>query len=273
MQHYNYSCPHCTGECSVEESLTNNNVICPACSGEFFATPPEGNSQVILPEKVPFFKAGRKKLLQEKLGELVADGELSAQDKDTLNRMALMMDVKLADMDDIRRGAFISEFKPLQERIQFSGHMRDEDQVELEALQRKFGINLEMNEEFQVYRQTYLLEEKGELPPPVYTAFDFGPTERAYFVIRTSWHQERSQNRVAQVTPLASGLLYITSKRVFFDGQNRNCSIHFGKILQAGSYRDCLKIEKSTGKDDYFPMAIPGSRFCAALIRALGGRS
>jgi len=83
---YNYVCPECSNECSVPESLTGQNLICPNHSHEFFATPPillqtasspslpEGfQNHVTLPEKLPFFKGGRRKILEEKFDELVKD--------------------------------------------------------------------------------------------------------------------------------------------------------------------------------------------------------
>ena len=63
----------------MPESMTSQNLICPHCSQEFFATPPEQTSatpppipgeiqtHTALPEKLPFFKFGRKKILEAKL--------------------------------------------------------------------------------------------------------------------------------------------------------------------------------------------------------------
>src|SRR5260221_11760589 len=88
---YSYTCPNCSQECSVEEQLAGQNVVCPHCSQEFFATPPDGNSEVILPEKLPFFKSGRRKILEERIQDLVADGEMSKVDEDTLKRTAALL--------------------------------------------------------------------------------------------------------------------------------------------------------------------------------------
>ena len=37
---YNYTCPHCSQEFSVEEQLTGQNVVCPNCSQESSPSPP-----------------------------------------------------------------------------------------------------------------------------------------------------------------------------------------------------------------------------------------
>jgi hypothetical protein len=54
------------------------------------------------------------------------------------------------------------------------------------------------------------------------------------------------------MTQLDAGHLYVTSKRVFFDGAKRNISIPLGKITNFIVFKDGLQIEKETGKDPYF---------------------
>src|SRR5580700_689664 len=88
---YDYTCPNCSKVCSVPQSMTGQDVVCPSCSQEFFATPPElpGSTptppplstefppHVALPEKLPFFKSGRRKILAEKYDQLICAGELN----------------------------------------------------------------------------------------------------------------------------------------------------------------------------------------------------
>lgn len=54
------------------------------------------------------------------------------------------------------------------------------------------------------------------------------------------------------MTQLDTGTLYVTSKRVFFDGTKKNISIPFGKITKFTVFKDGLQIEKEAGKDLYF---------------------
>lgn len=54
------------------------------------------------------------------------------------------------------------------------------------------------------------------------------------------------------MTQLDTGKLYITSKRVFFDGTNKNISISLGKIINFTVFKDGLQIEKGSGRDPYF---------------------
>src|SRR5687767_5028586 len=54
------------------------------------------------------------------------------------------------------------------------------------------------------------------------------------------------------MTQLDTGNLYVTNKRVFFDGTKKNISIPLGKITQFTVFKDGVQIEKEAGKDPYF---------------------
>jgi hypothetical protein len=54
---------------------------------------------------------------------------------------------------------------------------------------------------------------------------------------------------------LDSGVLYITNKRVLFDGLKKTTSINLNKILNYKLYQDALVIEKDSGKDQIFEFA------------------
>ncbi|OFW28584.1 MAG: hypothetical protein A3H97_05075 [Acidobacteria bacterium RIFCSPLOWO2_02_FULL_65_29] len=54
------------------------------------------------------------------------------------------------------------------------------------------------------------------------------------------------------MTQLDTGNLYVTSKRVFFDGTKKNVSIPLGKIIKFTVFKDGLQIEKEAGKDPFF---------------------
>jgi hypothetical protein len=54
------------------------------------------------------------------------------------------------------------------------------------------------------------------------------------------------------MTQLDSGTLYVTSKRLFFDGTKKNVSIPLGKVSKFTVFKDGLQVEKETGKDPYF---------------------
>src|SRR5258706_7110425 len=137
---YNYTCPLCSQECSIPETLTGQNVVCPHCSQEFFATLPDSSTQIILPEKLPFFKSGRRKILEERLKELVADGELSEQDEQTLHKTAILLGLEQSDLDELEKRGFLNEFGIIQRRMEQSWQLTDQDLEEIEAVRKKYGV-------------------------------------------------------------------------------------------------------------------------------------
>lgn len=54
------------------------------------------------------------------------------------------------------------------------------------------------------------------------------------------------------LTPLDTGTLYITNRRLLFDGSKKSTTIHLGKIINFTSYRDGIAVEKESGKDQVF---------------------
>jgi hypothetical protein len=72
-----------------------------------------------------------------------------------------------------------------------------------------------------------------------------------------------------EMTPLSGGLLYVTSKRLLFNGQSRNTTITLKKIVDGHVYTDSLKIEKSTGKPDLFAMSSFEARYILGLVGKL----
>jgi hypothetical protein len=73
----------------------------------------------------------------------------------------------------------------------------------------------------------------------------------------------------AQITALSAGTLFITSKRLLFSGDARSTTIGLKKIVDGHVYSDCLKIEKNTGKPDFFSMDAAQARFILSLVGAL----
>jgi hypothetical protein len=286
---YNYTCPSCSQECAVALSFTGANVLCPNCSQDFFATPPDTSTEVIVPEKLPFFKFGKRKLLEERLEELVADGEMSDSDENVLHKTALMLGLDVAEVEKLEEKKFIAAFVPIQRRIEKSWQLTDYHLQEIEALQKKFAVkHFTIEGHAKLFRQIYLLETKNQFPEPVQADLMLDANETAYVSISSTWHQTRVKNRgyagasvsiptgikgvrfrfgqyapvrTEEITALSGGMLYVTNKRVLFHGTSRNTKVELKKIADATMYSDCVKIEKYTGKPDFFSMnADPGPR-------------
>jgi len=118
-------------------------------------------------------------------------------------------------------------------------------------------------------------------------------TEIAVFEINTAWNQTRAQRRgyagasvsipsgikgvrfrfgnyqpitSQEITELDRGILVVTNKRLYFKGQSRNTKVDYSKIIDATIFTDSLKIDKQTGKDDWFTMNAVQARYISSII-------
>jgi hypothetical protein len=117
-------------------------------------------------------------------------------------------------------------------------------------------------------------------------------SEEVYHRVSTTWHQTRVNNytfagpsisipiikgvryRIASydfarreaITPLSSGILYITSKRLLFAGESRNTSINLSRIVNLQIYKGALEVQKNTGKPDLFSMEAAQASYITTMI-------
>jgi hypothetical protein len=147
-----------------------------------------------------------------------------------------------------------------------------------------------------LFRTIYLIEVKGKLPPPIQSDVLLNASEFAYYGLASTWQQIRSRIRgysgasisvptgikgmrfrfggyspirTEEMTPLATGTLYVTSQRLLFKGGSRSTTISLKKVIDAHVFLDAIRIEKAAGKADYFSMTVTEARYIVALIGAL----
>lgn len=302
---FTYTCPICAMDCSVVESLTGRNIICPNCRQEFYASPISQSStapsriRYTLPAKLPFFKSGRKQLLAARLEELVAAGEFDEAFRQELDCMATDLGLTQSDVNELQQEQLNKEFQPIKLRIQSVLMLTDADEKDIHRLEKKYGSKLVLGINAEILRASYMMATKGRLPMPIQTGLMLGESEIVYHMTRTTWHQTRASNysfagtsisipiirgvryriasydvaRTEAMTPLSSGMLYVTSKRLLFVGESRNATIIVSRIINLQIFKDALQIEKSAGKSDLFSMKAEEAVYITTmigLIRQLG---
>ena len=64
----------------------------------------------------------------------------------------------------------------------------------------------------------------------------------------------RESHRVTseQLRPLDAGILFITSKRLLFNGTKKSTSIPLRRVIHFTLYSDAIQIEKDSGRDEFF---------------------
>jgi len=237
-----------------------------------------------------------KEFLDAKVSELIAHGPIDDAIEAKLAGFALALGLKKSDATDILAQRFTKEFEPIKQHMESSFVLTDSDLDEIETLKKKYNANLMLSGTAPLFRAIYLLEAKHELPPPISVDIFLEANETCYYTVPTTWHQARVQTRgysgtsislptgvrgvrfrlggytpvrAEQITALSAGTLFVTSKRLLFTGDARSTTIGLKKIVDGHVYSDCVKIEKNTGKPDFFSMNAPQARFILSLVGVL----
>jgi len=230
------------------------------------------------------------------MAELVADGELDKRDDGELKELAHKLQLNDADFEKIKEPKFLEEFAPLKKRIEASWQATDEDLDAIKFLEKKYDIELDMGGDINLMRSIYLLEVKQQQPQPIKVNVMLDGDESAFYSVSTTWQQMRTTKQgysgvsvsmpsgikgvrfrvgnytpmlSTDLTPLSDGVLYVTSKRILFNGQMQSTTITLKKIIDCEVFQDGLKVEKQTGKPDWFSMALRDARYIYALVNAL----
>ena len=200
-------------------------------------------------------------------------------------------------MEEVEKEAFFDEFDIIKKRMESTWYFTDVDAAEIDALKRKYGVkDFTLQGTAALFRSIYLLEAKGHLPQPVQTQVLLNSNELAYYSINSTWNQLRVKTQGYTGTslsmptglkgvrfrfggytpiqnrrnhPLSSGTLYVTCQRLLFKGDSRSTTINLKKVVDGHIYTDALRVEKGTGKADYFSMNAAEARYILALIGAL----
>src|SRR5437773_3400083 len=255
-----FKCPTCGQHISATYAQIGVTAPCPNCKTAVTVPARQDDDQTVfvLPTKLPFLKSHGKKILEVKVSELVSLGPIDESIEAKLQDFAVALGLEKADATAVLTGRFTTELEPIKRRMESSFVLTDADLEEIEALKKKYNVNLTFSGTAPLCRAIYLLESRHELPPPVSVDLFLDANETCYYTTPTTWHQSRVQTRgysgtsvslptgirgvrfrfggytpvrTEQMTPLAAGTLLVTSKRLLFNGDSRNTTISLKKIV------------------------------------------
>ena len=82
-----------------------------------------------------------------------------------------------------------------------------------------------------------------------------GPSGRIRIMKGLSWrygYVNVSRVTSEELRQIDTGTLYVSNKRLLFNGQGKNLNVPYKKIIQFTLYTNGLQIERDTGRDQYF---------------------
>jgi hypothetical protein len=235
----------------------------------------------------------------------VADGRLSKEEEVFLNKLAdtLELPKELANKISAEaRGSFVENYV---KHIISDQRMSPVEEQELQAISRSLNVTLTLNEQTKEQLRKlklYWAIENLDLPV-IHPNIVLQKTEVCHMITqRVNWYELRSVRqrtsysgystsfRIAKgfylrsgsyssqsysvdaMTLIDTGTLYLTNKRIIFDGTKRNSNIRIDKILNFTPYTDGVEIGKETGKSPTLQMSQNADIFCMMLERLLNER-
>lgn len=223
-------------------------------------------------------------IYSKSLADALEDGHLSPEKRDRLDRTSASFGLPAARTQAIYKDQVTRLVKLTFDRMTADRRITGDEETRWKAMAENLGVTFEHNAETNALIERFKLLariEEGDLPvlsPPI--KLQRGETCHASFTcthneIRTRTTSHRysgptasirimkgvrwrlGQVAVQRVTreemvQIDSGTLYVTNKRLLFDGAKKNTVINLSKILHFTVFSDGLKIEKDSGKDQYF---------------------
>jgi len=223
-------------------------------------------------------------LYANSLAGALADGRITADERSRLDAIASSFDLPPNRVQDIYKSQVLKLLQWTFNQMLTDHRVTDDEESHLREMAANLGVNMTHGAETQrLYDRCRLLAqiEAGQLPEmrvgitlqrgetchasldcthneirKQTTSYRYsGPTASVKIIGPIRWRfGQVSVQRISRdvMTQLDTGTLYVTNKRLLFDGAQNSKSIQLKKIIRFTVFSDGIKIEKDTGKDQYF---------------------
>jgi hypothetical protein len=227
------------------------------------------------------------------LQEMLKDRRLSAEERGRLEQLAKRLRLPVAVSEKIKTETMTDLVQRVLNSSIADRRLSPDEEAELkaisESLQAKItDADLATREALDYFRLLWRLEQ-GELPGihpeiqlrkgeichaasevthaeyrKVTKSVGYGGPVARVRIMKGLYYRvgHVNVNRVSEdvLQELDAGMLYLTSRRVIFNGSKRNVSLPLGKILNFIVHPDGLQIEKETGRDLFLRFFSPDPR-------------
>lgn len=233
---------------------------------------------------------------QQALREVFKDGRVSEAERARLRSLAgdlrLSEGVRQSLLAPVARQALSAA---ADARISDERLSPDEEEA-LSELAKEFGVALSLDgtQRQRMDRAARFWRIENDEPPTLQVPITLQKNEKCHFTCQASWHEIRTRTvrvnysglstsirickgvryRVGSITPqrvtrdelthIDDGTLYVTNKRVLFDGLRKNSAIRYSALLSFSVHSDGIILEKATGKSPH--LILDGDVTEAAIV-------
>ena len=204
------------------------------------------------------------------------------------------------DADTFRVNHFLKETAALRGQIETERRINPDQQVQLNAIAERLGIEPPLDENYRKFRELWAAENGEQVYlAPVDAPILLRPDEQCCFSELAIWGQLKvtktsfgysgfsttfpimkgANYRIGSLKPrykvsdgikeMAIGSLYITNKRLFFNGGSLSTTITFNGIVNIECYSNGMEVGKTNDRNDFFQMTPLSSEYAYMIIQEI----
>jgi len=240
-------------------------------------------------------------IYRENIEKVIADGRINSKEREFLEK--LQCDLKLKT--NIAKKIYnVTASKHLENYMHLAisdERLSPEEDEEINEISKNLGIETKRDAYtkslLEKYRLFWLIEN-GNIPE-INANIKIQKNEKCYFTCEVNWYELRRVTKRIRyagptmrikivkgvywrmgdlaiqpvsediLTPIDTGTIYLTNKRLIFMGSRKNSTIRLNKIIDFTAYKNGVEIQKETGKSPFLQMDESVDIFAMILGKAI----
>lgn len=258
----------------------------------------------LLRDKISTFKfpviSSRKREIQNDLDAALEDGVLTDDEAKELEIKAEKLGVTEEYITKLRTKDFEGRVQPILDEIEQSRRFSPSQEQQLDEIAANLKIKGQYDEKFKIYRNLWSYENTSDFDfEPISAPIMLKKNEEAYFEAPCVWKQIKTvrnykgytggsvgfrvvkgvnfrvgravpvYDEAEEMVPLSDGEIYVTNKRITFNGSRKSTNITTGRIVQLLMWQNGIEVRKTSGKPDFFEMHPVHAEYISALIHSI----
>ena len=232
---------------------------------------------------------------------VLADGQLEPRERESLERLGDTLQLSPTIRRELYREPAGSLLSRVIEGNLSDGRLSPEEDRAFHALAEQLGVRPEIDRASRaaLERAALLWRLENEPLPALDVPISLQRGEQCHFFSSARWLEYRKQTRTVgyashgvsfriargvyyrvgatrpqritseDLTEIDGGMLYITNKRVLFDGTRKNSTLRLSSLIGFEPYSDGLVLEKGTGRSPHLILSSDAEIAAVILARVL----
>lgn len=190
------------------------------------------------------------------LREVLTDGQITLEERRRLEKLATDLRIGKQLAARLQLAEAQVAFRSILEAALVDRLLTSEERVRIDQVSKELGFNLDPATQVQFDRAhlRWFFASQAELPS-INVPITLQKGESCHFYCNVSW-QEMRKERVRgesydELKTIDVGTLYVTNKRLLFDGAAKNTTIKYEALVRINAYLDGISFERGSGKTVY----------------------